>query len=65
VDMLDEGSHLNDLAENLRRHVCDLRTDHTVARPWRHHINEPAIACSNKRCYDKHAGCKISEQVDR
>jgi hypothetical protein len=58
------GSHLNDLAGNLRRHVCDLHTDHTVARPWRRHIHSPAMARSNKRRHDKYAGRKISEQVD-
>ena len=55
------GSHLNDLTRDLWRHVCDLHTDHTVARPWRRHINAPAIAHSKERCYDKHASCKISE----
>jgi hypothetical protein len=60
-----EGSHIDDLTGNLRGHVCDLHANHTVARPWRCHIQEPAISCGDKRCYDEHTGRKISEQADR
>jgi len=60
VDMLViGGSHVNDLAGDLGGHVCDLHTDHTVARPWRRYIDSPAVARSNKRCGDKHAGREI------